>query len=88
MLAMGINPERIESAMKARKMTPDDLAFEIRRLSGGVSRTTGRQVHAWMRGRHEPRASVMQLIAQATGQTLDYFYGTDGEPEGDDEEPG
>lgn len=84
-----VNPSRIEAAMKARKMTPDDLAYEIRRLSGGQARTTARQVVTWMRGKHEPRASVLSLIAQATRQPIEFFYGED-TPESDDEdgEPG
>lgn len=87
--AVLLNPNRIAEAMRTRKMTPDDLAYEIRRLSQGTVRTTARNVQDWVRGKHEPRASVLPLIAIATGKTLDYFF-ANGEDAlvHEDEEPG
>ena len=85
METVALKPARITEAMRARKMTPEDLAYEIRRLSNGRVRATATQVLRWARGQHEPRASVIGLIAAATAKPLDFFYGSDGEEEeGDD----
>jgi hypothetical protein len=90
MKTLTLRGARIEAAMKARKMTPDDLAYEIRRLSGGAIRTTTRSVLNWIQGVNVPRGDVIPLIAQATRQPIDFFYGNDDDTEGSaaDEEPG
>lgn len=77
MKTLELNPGRIAQAMKSRSMTADDLAFEVRRLSDGRIRANAGQISKWIKGMHVPKANVLGLIAQATGKSMDFFYGTD-----------
>lgn len=89
MMTAVFNPARIGDAIRARKMSTDDLAYEIRRLSGGQVRANSSQVLKWIQGKHQPRASVVGLIAEATRTPVDFFYSTDDPDEADGgEEPG
>ena len=70
-LADNINT-RIRQARTSRGYSHDQLGH----LIGGVSRQHLIKLEA---GKHRPRASMLQRIAEATGQPIDWFLnGKDG----------
>lgn len=70
-LADNINT-RIRQARTSRGYSHDQLG----QLIGGVSRQHLIKLEA---GKHRPRAAMLQRIAQATGQSIDWFLnGKDG----------
>jgi transcriptional regulator with XRE-family HTH domain len=80
--ATQINPKRVLQARLRAKFTQDDLAFKIRELSGGSSRTSTKQISRWENGQAGPHSSIVPLIARACDVAIDYLYAAD-----DDEEP-
>jgi len=66
-------------------MTQSDLAFKVRDLSGNRFKVTQAQVSKWEAGRSTPQADVIPVIAEATGQSIEYFY-TSGAGDEDEEE--
>jgi transcriptional regulator with XRE-family HTH domain len=83
--AVGVlNHRRIDKARLAAGLSYGDLAYEIRRISDGRFRTNESQVRKWIKGEHRPSDGVVVVIAAATKQTVEYFYGHD-EPDDDGE---
>lgn len=84
--------DRIGDTLRARRMTPDDLAFEVRRLSDGRIRCTSRSVTNWTRRGTEPRSGALPYIAQALRVSVDWLVSGDPDDgdgsEGAEEEPG
>jgi transcriptional regulator with XRE-family HTH domain len=76
------NPKRLERAIQAKGLTAADLAYEMRRTSGGRLKTTESQVYKWLRGDHVPTIGALAVAARATDVTTDSLF----EHDEDDEE--
>lgn len=74
------SPDGLKQARLKRGFTQDDLAHELRRRE---LRTNGTQVGRWETGMNTPRASVIPVLADVLGVTMDELYGTSSD---DDEE--
>jgi transcriptional regulator with XRE-family HTH domain len=78
-----LNPGRIEKARLAANMSRNDLAFAVRRATGGRLKPTDQAIKRWANGTHTPREGAIAAIAIATGKDISYFYEQDA---GDDDE--
>lgn len=79
-----VNPKQIEKARLAANMTHADLAFAIRSVTAGQLRATEQSIRRWINGKHKPSDGVIPAIAEATGQSLEFFYMADSDDEEDD----
>lgn len=72
MVVREFSPSRLRKARNNRAFTQDDLAHELRKR--GLKTNAG-QIRRWETGSHMPRASVIPVLADALGVTLDDLYG-------------
>jgi transcriptional regulator with XRE-family HTH domain len=83
---MSVNPDRIREARLRANMSRADLAFAIREATAGRIKATERSIRRWEKREHAPSDGVVPAIAQATGETIAYFYAEDeGEDDDDDD---
>ena len=68
--------------MQRKGLTAADLAYEMRRVSGGRLKTTESQVYKWLRGDHVPTGGTVAVAARLTGVAADSLFESD-EDEGD-----
>lgn len=71
-----VNGARITQAMNKAGMTATDLAIKIR--------TSEKNIYRWVKGQNQPTIKFLVLIAEATGQDLEFFL--TGSNEDEDEE--
>lgn len=70
--------DRLQQARLRKGLTQTDLAHALR--NRGL-KTTGGQIWRWESGEHTPRASMIPMLADELGISMDELYGL-----GDDEE--
>ncbi|HMA26097.1 MAG TPA: helix-turn-helix transcriptional regulator [Solirubrobacterales bacterium] len=73
-------PERITEARLNADMSRSDLAYAIRRQTGGHIKATDRGVLRWEKGENAPRDGVVAAIAAVTGRAIEFFYTDADEP--------
>lgn len=78
-----LNPQRLEQARLSANFSHSDLAFEIRRISGGAHKPNEGLVRKWIKGQHKPSDGVVVAIAAATGQEISFFYEADEADDGE-----
>lgn len=81
MLVGTFNPKRLERAMQAKSLTAADMAYEMRRLSGGRLKTTESQVYKWLRGDHVPAGRAVAIAARVTEVSSDDLFEHDDDGE-------
>jgi len=68
------NPQRLTEARLSADMSRGDLAFAIRRISGGQLKATERGIRGWEKGENAPRGETVNVIAEATDRESSFFY--------------
>lgn len=65
--------DRLQQARLRKGWTQTDLAHALR--NRGL-KTTGGQIWRWESGEHSPRSSVIPVLAEELGVSMDELYGT------------
>jgi transcriptional regulator with XRE-family HTH domain len=83
MIKTSINGVRVYKLRLEKGWSQDDLAFEMRRVSGGALKTNAQQISRIETGKTtDPRGKVVAVLAAALGVSRDELYASD-----EDEEP-
>lgn len=78
-----INPQRILEARKARGLTQDDVAFQLRQRG---HKANGRSIRRWEAGAHAPHANIIPDLAAVLGVTIEKLYEQSESGDDDDDE--
>lgn len=81
MLVGTFNPKRLERAIQRKSLTAADLAYEMRKLTGGRLKTTESQVYKWLRGDHVPTGGAVAVAARVLDVPSDSLFEHDDEEE-------
>lgn len=76
---------KIKEARLGAKMSQDDLAFAVRRVTAGKLTPAATEISRYERDRHVPRAELVAAIAKATGRDLEFFLNESEEADPDEE---
>ena len=65
------NPEKLKQCREEKKISGEDLVFELRLLGLSVTRQT---IYIWEAGKGAPKANDLEVIAKYFEKPMEYFF--------------